>query len=232
MAHLQIEKTWTMEKIDRAWWENQQPMANTDLQRAGGKVWEPGPPHGMHLHDDAMEIFYIAQGRCRMRVGKDEQVIERNTLVWAPESAPHALGTEGDEPMFLFLIVTPNVHANRGRGGPFTKEEMSHKLQTYDVEPGVEFPRHPLLKAEVREWEPDTEVLMHQHEDGEQMWYFLKGEGRVGVGLLEGKVWSHRYVWVPQNAPHWLENTGDEPLMALHFRYPNPAANRRERGLT
>jgi quercetin dioxygenase-like cupin family protein len=70
---------------------------------------EPGEVHGRHSHDLGHEVFLILQGRCRMEIDGDAQVLEAGQLCVAFAHQLHQASNPFDEPMVMYLSVTPHI---------------------------------------------------------------------------------------------------------------------------
>ncbi len=62
---------------------------------------------------------------------------------------------------------------------------------------------------------PGRAVLKHQHRATEEIYYVLRGAGRMTVGADVRDVAAGDAVLIPRGAAHTLENTGREPMTIL-----------------
>jgi mannose-6-phosphate isomerase-like protein (cupin superfamily) len=60
-------------------------------------------------------------------------------------------------------------------------------------------------------------VDWHQHEDMEEIFYFLEGEGRMQLGNEEQPVQAGDRIIVSMRLPHVLENTGSQEMRFICF---------------
>ena len=58
-------------------------------------------------------------------------------------------------------------------------------------------------------------VARHHHLETEEIYYILRGSGRMTVGPEEREVSAGDAIFIPRNAAHTLSNTGREPMRLL-----------------
>ena len=58
-------------------------------------------------------------------------------------------------------------------------------------------------------------VTRHHHLETEEIYYVLKGHGRMTVGSEVREVAAGEAVYIPRGAAHTLENSGTEPMTIL-----------------
>lgn len=71
---------------------------------------EPGTSATMHTHDLGQEIFLVLQGKCEFTIDGEKEVLEPGQLCVALVDQAHVVRVVGDEPMVMYLSVTPHVH--------------------------------------------------------------------------------------------------------------------------
>jgi 8-oxo-dGTP diphosphatase len=64
---------------------------------------------------------------------------------------------------------------------------------------------------------PGETITAHQHEDMEEVFYFLEGEGIMQIGLEEVRVASGDRIIVPMKTAHILTNTNDTEMKFICF---------------
>ena len=64
---------------------------------------------------------------------------------------------------------------------------------------------------------PGEQVERHQHEDMEEIFYFLEGEGRMHMVEDIQPVKAGDCVVVPIQTPHVVENTGEQEMRFVCF---------------
>jgi len=76
-----------------------------------------------------------------------------------------------------------------------TQEAPNFALRRFVMEPGGGMPRH-------------TNTVEHEQ-------YVLHGKARIGIGDEIFEVKKGDVVFIPENLPHWYQNTGDETFEFL-----------------
>lgn len=64
---------------------------------------------------------------------------------------------------------------------------------------------------------PGEQVERHQHEDMEEIFYFLDGEGMMQLADETQSIKPGDRVIVPAHIPHVVENTGNQDMRFLCF---------------
>jgi quercetin dioxygenase-like cupin family protein len=70
---------------------------------------EPGEIGPRHSHDLGDELFLILQGQCEFEIEGDRAVLGPGQLCVARVNQLHEVRVVGDEPMVMFLTVTPHL---------------------------------------------------------------------------------------------------------------------------
>ena len=112
---------------------------------------EPGQQADLHSHDLGHEIFLILQGRARFEISGETADLGPGQACFALANEPHRVSVIGDEPMTMYLSVTPHVqptHTGRTEDG----ERLPVRFQpssAYDVQEDPA-PAEELLEGFVR----------------------------------------------------------------------------------
>jgi len=97
---------------------------------------EPGPKAQLHSHDLGHEIFLILEGRAEFEIDGETQELGPGQMCIALVDQPHSVRAVGDEPMTMYLSVTPHIqptHTTRTKEGA----RLPHRFMpssAYDVE--------------------------------------------------------------------------------------------------
>lgn len=97
---------------------------------------EPGEVSERHSHDLGQEIFLVLQGKAEFEIEGHREVLTAGQLCVAEIDEQHSITCLGDEPMIMYLSVTPHVEPTHtrwdGQGnklqpsyGPSTRQERS-----------------------------------------------------------------------------------------------------------
>lgn len=70
---------------------------------------EPGEVGPRHSHDLGDEIFLILAGQCEFEIEGDRAILGPGQLCFAGVNQLHEVRVVGDEPMTMFLTVTPHI---------------------------------------------------------------------------------------------------------------------------
>jgi quercetin dioxygenase-like cupin family protein len=70
---------------------------------------EPGEVGPRHSHDLGDEIFLILAGQCEFEIEGDRAILGPGQLCFARVNQLHEVRVVGDEPMTMFLTVTPHI---------------------------------------------------------------------------------------------------------------------------
>lgn len=214
----------------------QQTLPRTEIMRGGATIWPKGGDRLigdtlgpiMHLHDDASEIYYFPEGRCRLEVGDSELITEPGDFVLVPPQAPHNFWNAGDEPVAVFWIVAPHIMDNKWRTEGFTEQDMQRRVQHVQVQAGAaELPSdaniHSRLLTFASPHETRTEKTGVKQE---AVIYVKSGTARVQVGKLTGALAQNSFVHVPANTSYTIAWSG-APVEVFVFRMPaEPASGR------
>ncbi len=97
---------------------------------------EPGEVSIRHSHDLGQEIFLVLQGEAEFEIDDHRTVLTAGQLCVAEIDEQHSITCLGDEPMIMYLSVTPHVEPTHTRWddrgqklppsyGPSTREERT-----------------------------------------------------------------------------------------------------------
>ena len=96
---------------------------------------EPGEIHGMHSHDLGHEVFFILEGRLTFYIDSEEQTLGPGQLCVALANQIHQVRNNGDEPVYMYLSVTPHIQpTHTGRDADGTRHPTRFVASnSYDV---------------------------------------------------------------------------------------------------
>jgi quercetin dioxygenase-like cupin family protein len=194
------------------------PTARTPTpnQRAGILVWDRGFTTGRpHSHHGAIEFFYFFQGDCRMKVGPEEKVVRQGQIAWVPPEAPHLMSVEGDTPLGMFLIVTPNLVPSHTPPEDFAPGADHLTMKVYDAQPGLRIEQPPFVRTEVVELRPGATHRVAPPPGGEAIAFVMGGRPHVTVGPLAGDLPTYGEFFAPPGVPHEFRNLTHDPVRLL-----------------
>jgi mannose-6-phosphate isomerase-like protein (cupin superfamily) len=114
-------------------------------------------------------------------------------------------------------------------------EEMNEKLKTIKKEKGIRLEQKGsiawmLLNPEtvgsknmdlgILQLESNNKTKPNIHPSSEEMFYILKGHGRIIVENESTDIEPGLAIYIPQNVEHTFENTGTEPMVFLLMHAP------------
>ncbi len=68
------------------------------------QTYVPGGTHFPHEHADTEQVYYLVEGRARVRIGDEEFDVEAGTVFYIPPHTDHELHNIGDGPLVNLLI--------------------------------------------------------------------------------------------------------------------------------
>jgi len=70
---------------------------------------EPGEVGPRHSHDLGQEVFLVLAGQCEFEIEGERAVLGPGQMCFAAANQMHQVRTIGDEPMTMYLSVTPHI---------------------------------------------------------------------------------------------------------------------------
>lgn len=112
---------------------------------------EPGQTAQLHSHDLGHEVFLVLEGRAEFEIDGGTQELAPGQMCIALADQPHSVRVVGDEPMTMYLSVTPHIqptHTTRTEEGG----RLPHRFMpssAYDVESDTSTPSEELIERHV-----------------------------------------------------------------------------------
>ena len=136
---------------------------------------EPGQSAQLHSHDLGHEIFLILEGRVEFEIDGETEELGPGQMCIALADQPHTVRVIGDEPMTMYLSVTPHIHPTHTPRSE-TGERLPHNFspaQAYDVEPDMQVSVAELVARQIHATELLAELTQTcaavQQEMGNQL---------------------------------------------------------------
>lgn len=109
---------------------------------------EVGQVNRGHSHDLGHEVFLILQGRAEFEIDGESHILEPGQLCIALTDQVHVVRNVGDEPVIMYLSVTPHIQPTHTM---WTKEgdkepPLFNPSTTYDVPPDHDTPTGALAE--------------------------------------------------------------------------------------
>jgi len=100
---------------------------------------EPGEVGPRHSHDLGDEIFLILEGQCEFEIEGELAVLGPGQLCFARVNQMHGVRVVGDEPMTMFLTVTPHIEPTH----TFWSEDGHKRPPVYGISTKAERDQQP-----------------------------------------------------------------------------------------
>ena len=160
---------------------------------------EPGQVAGRHSHDLGHEIFLILQGSCIFDIEGEEQELHAGQLCLTLPDEIHQVRVTSDEPMIMYLSVTPHIqptHTGRDPDGNRHPTQFQPSI-SYDVETDTTTPIDDLIDqftdaadafAQAARYNADTQRKYHA-----QLKAALKAGDEVKASAIREEMWQGVY---------------------------------------
>ena len=112
---------------------------------------EPGQSAQLHSHDLGHEIFLILEGRVEFEIDGETETLGPGQMCVALADQPHKVRVLGDEPMTMYLSVTPHIHPThtpRTQDGERLPPNFA-PASAYDVEPDMQVSVSELVTRQI-----------------------------------------------------------------------------------
>ena len=115
---------------------------------------QPGQVAKPHSHDLGHEIFLVLEGVCEFEIDGESQELGPGQMCIALADQIHSLRVVGDEPMTLYLSVTPHIQPTHT--GWSAGEKVPPRFapsNAYDVQPDLSISLEELMEKHAEEAE-------------------------------------------------------------------------------
>lgn len=188
-----------------------------------GHSLQGGKSTDYHAHAQAEQYYYILSGDADVLIEKERFPVSEGSVAYFPPGVSHQL-VGSDKPDWLqYLIITCPVTDGNERGSQprvFNWRDTSPDMGTH----GKAVTWQLLERLDKEEPITDQPCLLgfwylarqavgkghasdfHQHDDREQVYYILEGEGTVVTGFDAHHVCEGDTVYLPRSVPHVILN--------------------------
>jgi len=201
------------------------------LSGFAGHSVQGGKSSDYHAHDNAEQYYYILSGTADVRIGDDTCPVSEGSVAYFPPGVGHQLiGDRNPDWMQYLIISCPVPDEKLGEGKPIGQPRV---LNWRDASPnmgdhGKAVTWQLLERLDTDESGTDQPCLLsfwylarqavgmghasdyHQHDDKEQIYYILEGEGTVVAGFDAFPVKTGDAVYLPLGVPHVILNDRHE----------------------
>ena len=149
-----------------------------------------------HSHDLGHEVFLVLQGQAEFEIDGERQVVGPGQACIALVDQTHTVRNVGDEPVIMYLSVTPHIQPpHTGWTDAGDKEPPRFNPgRTYDVAPDRTTPDEALLDAQLGAFEAlagAVDVARDaQRAQGEAFRQALKEEDREAARQARDAMWE------------------------------------------
>ena len=175
-----------------------------------------------HVHDDATEIAYLAQGCLEIEIGGSKRVYQPGDFILMPPKKYHNYWFAGSEPVCFFVVVAPNHKYNRLRAKDFTPNSFEGDAPFANVFGGEPLPSNEHFLVERMTLLPGETEGPRRLDLQDRVVYVVSGTAHAQVNTLAGGLAANQYVHIPATTPHQISNPGFEPLLALSLIITDP----------
>ena len=194
----------------------------THLSGLAGHSLQGGKSTNYHSHPADEQYYYILSGQAEVLVGKERHAVSEGSVAYFPPGVKHQLLGETNPDWMQYLIITCPVPDDRRGSEP-------RVLNWRDAQPNMGVHGNAvtwqlLERLDAEEPATDQPCLLafwylarqavargkasdfHVHDDKEQVYYILEGEGTVVAGFDAHPVREGDTVYLPIGVPHAILN--------------------------
>ena len=175
-----------------------------------------------HVHDDATEIAYLAQGSLEIEIGGSKRVYQAGDFILMPPKKYHNYWFHGSEPVCFFVVVAPNHKYNRLRTKDFTPDSFEGDAPWANVHGTAPLPSNEHFLCERLCLAPGESEGPRVLDRQDRVLYVVSGTAQAQVNTLGGALASNQYLHLPATTPHAIRNQGYAPLVVLSLIITDP----------
>ncbi len=190
---------------------------------------DPGDNSLWHRHHRMYEIYFVLSGKGILYHGDMSTVAEKGTYVMIPPWAPHKLDNRGRSELEHLVLAMPPFDRNdikRLKGSANAKarpERFRHGKPPVTAldgalvyELGTQAERNLLdVGLAVGFLQKGRKAKPHHHCISEEIYYVVRGRGKVMAGSRKFDVKKGSVVFIPRNVVHALENGSETDELEL-----------------
>ena len=199
--------------IDHQLWMDQ-PRMLSERCRGLPLIWTPevawfnndwlGPTP--HVHDDATEIGFLAQGSLEIQIGSSQRVYGAGDFMLMPLGKYHNFWFRGTETACFFVVVVPNNKHSRLRAKNFTPDCYEGDAGFSSVFGSGQLPSNEQFLCECLWLLPGESETVRKLDVQDRVVYVVSGAAQLCVNTLAGSLFSNRYQHIPAATPHQISN--------------------------
>lgn len=215
--------------INHELWMNQ-PRLLFERCRGLPLIWTPdvkwfnndwlGPTP--HVHDDATEIGFLAQGSLEIQIGGSQRVYKAGDFMLMPPGKYHNYWFGGSETACFFVVVAPNHKHSRLRAKDFTPDCYEGDASFANVFSCEKLPSNQHFLCERLLLLPGQSETVRRLDVQDRVIYVLSGVAQLRANALVGSLSSNQYQHIPATTPHQISNRGLDPVLVLSLIITDP----------
>ena len=178
--------------------------------------------HKPHLHEDASEILFLAQGSMEIEIGATKQVYRAGDFLLVPPDKYHDYWLAGDEHVCLFVVVAPNHKHYRWKTRDFPPEAHQGAATLVNVYETDELPSNEHFHCQKITLDSGAIDPVTHCELQDRIIYVLSGTVHLSMNTLSGPLSEHQYQYVPATCEHKISNRGFLPLTYISLTITDP----------
>lgn len=225
-SNLQVEKSGTRERRQVL------KGRTTDLEYLEIHATTVAPkeaPHASHSHADSEELIIVKDGRLKVTINDESQVLGPGSIAIAMPGDQHGLENAGDTPVtyyvFRYRSKSPaDVERGQQDGGSFMvnwndvafqKSDIGGRRQHFDRATAM-FERFEMHVSTL-----DAAITNHQTHThrAEEFVLIIKGEVEMQIGEAWHKASAGDVIFLASEIPHALRNIGNEQSEYFAFQW-------------
>lgn len=175
-----------------------------------------------HVHDDATEIAFLAQGSLEIEIGGSKRVYHPGDFIMMPPGKYHNYWFSGSEPVAFFVAVAPNHKYNRLRAKDFTPDNFEGDALYANVQGDAPLPSDRHFACERVTLAPGQSEGPRRLDLQDRIVYVVSGTATVQANRLAGGLAANNYLHLPATTPHQISNGGYEPLVFISLVVTDP----------
>jgi len=175
-----------------------------------------------HVHDDATEIAFLAQGSLEIQVGASKRVYNAGDFIMMPPNKYHNYWFKGSETACFFVVVAPNHKYKRLRDKDFTPDNFEGDAPFANVFGNDPLPSNEHFLCEKVTLQPGESESERVFDLKDRVIYIVSGAAQVRLNQLAGGLAANRYVHIPATTPHEIRSAGFEPLVFISLIITDP----------
>ena len=195
----------------------------THMGGLAGHSLQAGKNTNFHAHEGQEQYYYILSGDAEVLIEDERVPVSEGSVTYFPPGVHHQLLGENASDWIQYLIISCRVAEGDER------QSQARVLNWRDATPAMGVHGSAVTWQLLERLDPDEAVTdqpcllafwylarqavsrgkssdFHQHDDKEQVYYVLEGEGTVVAGFEAHPVREGDTVYLPRDVPHLICN--------------------------